>query len=167
VQLENRREELLRLGATPEFSLASVEDCRRLAKLPNVFLGNHTNCHFQQTTLSREQVQAEYRTSTQDFERLFGPQRHFAFPFGTPGHEFDETHVRRLHEHGRFFIWSTEPRPYRAAEEAPGAVLPRFAIDGTWPHREVVFWMAARAVLYRLRGSPHRFPGALSAPSAS
>jgi hypothetical protein len=164
---ENRRQELMLLSSLPEYRLASVEDCEELAALPNVTLGNHTNCHFQQTALVAADAQAEYETSLRDFGRLFGPQRHFAFPFGTPGKEFDASHVERLRELGRFLIWSTEPRPYGAAEVTPGAVLPRFPIDGTWTHKELVFWVAFRALRYRLRGSPHQFPAAVSAPSAS
>jgi peptidoglycan/xylan/chitin deacetylase (PgdA/CDA1 family) len=164
---ENRSPELKELGRRLDLALASVEACRRMAALPNVSLGNHTNCHFRQTTLSPEQARTEYEASQLDFERLFGPQRHFAFPYGTPDHDFGSAHVELLRAHGPSFLWSTERRPFSPAERIPGAVLPRFPVDGTWGHRELALWIAARALVFRGRGTRHLYPMGLSAPGAA
>jgi peptidoglycan/xylan/chitin deacetylase (PgdA/CDA1 family) len=159
VRTENQRPELARLASLPDYALATVEECQQLARLPNVQLGNHTNCHFRQTSLSLEDAQLEYETSKRDFERLFGPQRHFAFPFGTPGKEFDASHVERLRAMGDPFMWSTVGAPYRQDEVRPGAVLPRFPIDGRETHQQLAFWIASRAVTFRWRSIA---PGASS-----
>lgn len=138
--------------------LAHVEALRALARLPNVTLGNHTNSHRRQVLLSQEEALEEYVTSRADFTRLFGPQRHFAFPFGTPDREYELRHVdllRRLDP--ETVIWSTESRPYLPEERAPGAVLPRFPIDGTWTYHQVALWMSAIALRFRMQGSPYRY----------
>jgi peptidoglycan/xylan/chitin deacetylase (PgdA/CDA1 family) len=157
VTAENRRPELRGLSDRSEYKLADLEALKALKDHENVDLGNHTNCHFKQTHLSEEQARTEYERSKQIFDRLFGEQRHFAFPFGTPGHEFDASHVRLLREQGRFLIWSTERRPYKPNERHEGAVLPRFPVNGTWSHRSIAAWIAARSLIYRLRGTKHRF----------
>ena len=155
---ENLRPELGRLGLEPDFALATVEDCRRLAKLANVQLGNHTNCHFRQTFLSVEAAQQECERSAEDFERLFGPQSHFAFPFGSPGHQFGPEHVALVRQRGPGLIWSTERRPFRGSERVPGAVLPRYPMDGTRGYRQLALGLAAWALAFRARGTRHLFP---------
>ncbi|MHB8878031.1 MAG: polysaccharide deacetylase family protein [Myxococcaceae bacterium] len=152
VEGENGRDELLALGGTAAFRLADLGLLNELRALPNVALGNHTNCHFKQTELTPAQSALEYQRSRADFERLFGLQRQFAFPFGTPRHEFDGGHVAQLRAQGPFLIWTTEPRPYRPSERRPGAVLPRFPVRGHWGHRGIAAWIAARALISRLRG---------------
>ncbi|MBL8954126.1 MAG: polysaccharide deacetylase family protein [Myxococcaceae bacterium] len=139
--------------------LASVEALRALQRVPNVELGNHTSSHLVQMLLDDTQAAEEYESSTADFRRLFGVSpRHFAFPFGTPQLEFEQRHVellRRISPGTQ--LWSTERRPYDAAERVPGAVLPRFSVDSTWSSRQVVLWVSAHAVKYRLKGTPHHF----------
>jgi peptidoglycan/xylan/chitin deacetylase (PgdA/CDA1 family) len=140
------------LGDRPEFRLATVEECLELARLPNVQLGNHTSAHDKLTTLSPNAAAEEIRRSFTEFEAVFGRARHFAFPFGTPGLEFDARHVEAVRRHAVETIWSTEPRPYVSEERTPAAVLPRLAIDGRLTHRELLGWIAARATLFRARG---------------
>lgn len=138
--------------------LAHVEALRALGRLPNVKLGNHTNSHRRQVLLSQEEAKAEYATSRADFMRLFGPQRHFAFPFGTPDREYELRHVELLRRlDPETLIWSTETRPYLPEERNPGAVLPRFSVDGTWTCHQVAFWISALALRFRMQGSPYRY----------
>jgi len=146
---ENLRDELRAVAALPQFALAEVATCREIQRLPHAALGNHGNVHHRLPPLL---VRAEYESSLRDFARLFGPARHFAFPFGIPGEDFDEQHVELLRSLGRFEIWSTEPRPYTAAGRERGAVLPRFAVDGTRTWRETAAHIALHAV--RTRWSP-------------
>ncbi|MFN0064047.1 MAG: polysaccharide deacetylase family protein [Myxococcaceae bacterium] len=156
-ELENRDVALLGRADAPGVTLATVASCQALARFDNVSLGNHTNGHFRHTALALEDSEKELSTSKRDFEHLFGPQTHFAFPFGTPGQEFDARHVAQLRALGNFFIWSTERRPFREDERAPGAVLPRFPINGTWSAKQLLFWIAFRAWVFRWRGTQHRF----------
>jgi hypothetical protein len=152
VPSENLRADLLRMAREPRFEMASVELCREIQRLPNAALGNHSNVHHRSALLTPEQFAAECEASTRDFERLFGPQRHFAFPFGIPGIDFGAEHVGTLRSLGRFLIWSTEPRPFHGWERTPGALLPRFAVDGTRSWKESVVHIAAQALLSRIRG---------------
>ncbi len=158
VASENLRPELKALSASPDFRLASLELLQAVQRLDNVKIGNHTNCHFKQTALTPEQADLEYQRSGQTFARLFGPQQHFAFPFGTPQWEFDERHVALLRARGDFLIWTTEARPYRTEERKPGAVLPRFPVNGALGHRQLAGWIAARSALARVRGPRHEYP---------
>ena len=158
---ENAREDLRRVAAQPAFRLASAAQLRALAALPNVALGNHTNCHLKASSLSLEDVRSEYRRSDEAFTRLFGPAAHFAFPYGTPGHHFDARHVAEARAVRRDAVhWTTEPRPFERGERVPGAVLPRFPVDGRLSHRELAAWIAIRAADFRLRGTRHHFAGA-------
>jgi hypothetical protein len=152
---ENLRADLRRLTAEPEFALADVRTCERIQRLPNAELGNHSNVHHRPVLLSPRAFRAEAAASARDFARLFGPARHFAFPFGVPGVDFDESHVAAVHKFGTVEIWSTEPRPYRRRERQAGAVLPRFAIDGTRSWRESAAHIAVRSLLSAV---PHRAP---------
>ena len=155
---ENARAELRSLGDHPDFRLSTVEELREVAALPNVSLGNHTDLHAVATSLAEGVFADEARRAHAGFEQLFGPVRHFAFPFGTPRREFDARHVAVLRRLGDFLLWSTEARAFAPHERHPGAVLPRFPIDGTWPLPEVVGWLTARAWRARAMGSPHAFP---------
>jgi len=152
VPSENLRADLLRTAREPRFEMASVELCREIQRLPNAALGNHSNVHHRPALLTPEQFAADCQASTGDFERLFGPQRHFAFPFGVPGVDFGAGHLAILRRLGRFLIWSTEPRPFQGWERTAGAVLPRFAVDGTRSWRETAVHIAAHALLSRIRG---------------
>jgi peptidoglycan/xylan/chitin deacetylase (PgdA/CDA1 family) len=142
---ENQRPELRSVAQDPDFRLADVELCRRIQRLPNAALGNHTNVHRRQTLMSPEQCRTEYRTSTRDFERLFGAAAHFAFPYG----DFSAQDVDALRELGSFALWSTEPRPYQAWERREGAVLPRFAVDGTRSWKETAVYVALKTMSVR------------------
>ena len=155
---ENRRAELRSLAADPRFALADVDLCRRIQRLPNATLGNHTNVHQRPVLLGLDECRAEYERSMRDFRRLFGEPRHFAFPFGVPELDFGREHVEALRQIGEFEIWSTEPRPYRPAERDRGSVLPRFAVDGTRTWKECVAHIALQSVRSRLRGGPDRYP---------
>jgi hypothetical protein len=62
--------------------------------------------------------------------------------------------------------WSTEGRPFAPEERGPGAVLPRFPVDGRRSAHELLFWMAVSATKHRLRGSPHSYPRALKTSAA-
>ena len=147
---ENLRADLQRLARQPEFALADVEVCERIQRLPNAELGNHSNVHCRPILLAPDQFQAEIAASARDFARLFGPMRHFAFPFGVPGVDFGPSHLNPLRELGGIEIWSTEPRPYTRRERELGAVLPRFAIDGTRSWRTSVAHIAMRSLLTTL-----------------
>lgn len=161
VEQENARPELLAAGRAPATRVATVEELRALRALPNVTLGNHTNTHALQTRLAPEQARAEYARSVAAFERLFGPHRQFAYPFGTPHHEVGEAHVRLLWTFGDFDVWTTERRPYAAAERAAGAPLPRFSPRGSWGAGAIVAWMAVHALRWRLARHRGRFGPAL------
>lgn len=155
-RLENFRCELRAVARRPEFALADLATCRQIQALPNVVLGNHSNVHHR---MPAESCRAEYESSFDDFRRLFGePARHFAFPYGIPGVDFDRPHVDALRSLGRFAIWSTEPRPYAAVERERGAVLPRFAVDGTRTWRETAAHIALHAL--RVRGARESYPEA-------
>jgi len=145
---ENARAPLREVAALPDYALASVEDCLRLQRLPQVSLGNHTNSHHLQTRLTPDQVQVEYQQSLRDFTRLFGEQRHFAFPFG----DYAARHVSALRALGDYILWSTEPRPHAPGERVRGAVIPRYAVDGQDSHQAIALWIAARALVARVQG---------------
>ncbi|GMU60045.1 MAG: hypothetical protein AMXMBFR34_18080 [Myxococcaceae bacterium] len=154
---ENEREDLRALAEDDDFRLATVEEVRALQRLPNVTVGNHSNVHLRATGLRDEVVREEYRKSCDDFTRLFGPLREAAFPFGTPRAEFDARHVAMWRLVGDFFLWSTEGRPFRPEERLPRAVLPRYPVDGRLSAQELVAWVAARAVKFRVRGAEFHY----------
>lgn len=155
---ENARPELRALAEHPDYRLATVEAVRALAGLPGVQLGNHSDLHLSPARYPDAVVRADYARSRDTFERLFGPQRHFAFPYGTPVHHFDARHVAWLRALGDFTVWTTEARPFRPEERGPGAVLPRFPVDGRHPPRELAGWIAARSLQLRVRGPRRVYP---------
>ena len=132
--------------------------CRELKRLPNVTLGNHSNVHHRPVLLTDAQARAEYAASVRDFERLFGPCKHFAFPYGVPGIDFGRRDVALLRSLGSFLVWSTEPRPFGAHERLPGAVLPRFAVDGTRTWKQTALQIAVHALRTRLPGQSRPRP---------
>lgn len=164
---ENEREDLRGLARQEQFRLSTLEECRSLGRLPGVQLGNHTNVHHNPLRLSAQQARAEYGQAHADCERLFGRYGHFAFPFGSPERQFRAEHVALVRELGPFVLWSTEARPYAPAERRPGAVLPRFPVDGSWSAQELLLWVAVRSLRYRLRGSRYAYPEPLSARAAA
>jgi hypothetical protein len=161
VRCENMRADLRAVVKADKNRLATPEQCRRLAALDNAFLGNHTNCHFRAADLAIEEASMEIRESDIAFRRLFGEARHFAFPFGTPEEDFDERHVNLLRERGDFLIWTTARRPYLAGHRRPGAVLPRFPVNGTWSAVQLAFWIAALSLRWRRRGLEPLYPSKL------
>lgn len=150
VATENQREDLAALGRVRGYRLADVAALRDLARLPGVVLGNHTNCHLSPGYVPRVQAEADFVRSKADFERLFGPQTHFAFPFGGFT-DFDDRHVSVLQGLGNPILWSTQARPYEARERAPGAVLPRYAVDGTHAWKETALRIGLGALRWRGR----------------
>jgi len=133
-------------------ALADLELIREVQQLPNAALGNHTNLHERATLLSADAWRAEIEQSKRDFERLFGPQRHFAFPFGVPGVDFTSEHVEEVRALDDSVIWSTEPRPFHRLERRPRAVLPRFCIDGRRTWKESAVHIALHALRARVFG---------------
>jgi hypothetical protein len=151
VRAENDRTDLRALGDRADCRLMTVEECRRVVLQPNVFLGNHTNCHFRQALLTLEDSRYDVEKSRREFEDLFGPTEHFAFPFGTPGLEFGDSHVGLARDCGYTRVWSTEPRPFYSEEGSTGA-LPRYPIFGTWPAAKNALLILMQALKWRWRG---------------
>lgn len=135
------------------FRVATVEALCRVRRFPNVALGNHTNSHLPLAKLRPPDATEELVRSTRDFEETFGPMRQFAFPFGTPGVSFGPEHVAQLRRLSDAALWSTEARPYTPAEREAGAVLPRFAVDGTRTVEATLLWLAYRCALARVRAA--------------
>jgi peptidoglycan/xylan/chitin deacetylase (PgdA/CDA1 family) len=148
VRTENDRPELLALGDRSDCRLLTIDECREMARLPNVVLGNHTNSHLKQTELSLEDARYDMETSHREFEELFGKTDHFAFPFGTPQKEFGDEHVRLAKELGYRYIWSIDRRPYFPEEQG---VLPRYPIFGTWPATKSALLILLQAAKWRWR----------------
>jgi peptidoglycan/xylan/chitin deacetylase (PgdA/CDA1 family) len=151
LRIENHRADLKSAVQLSDTHLATVEQCRALRIFENVHLGNHTNCHFRSTALPLTMALEELEQSHADFERLFGPEEHFAFPFGQ-GTDFDERHVESIRRTRDAVIWSTVPRPFLAAHRSPGAVLPRFGVDGGWTASQLAFLIAVRTLRARIHG---------------
>jgi peptidoglycan/xylan/chitin deacetylase (PgdA/CDA1 family) len=150
VRAENDRPELRGLGDVEATRLMTVEQCLRIRELPNVALGNHTNTHFKHAALRLEDSRHDIASSKSDFEKLFGPTPHFAFPFGTPATEVGPENAALARELGYTRVWSTEPRPYHEEEMGRASLLPRFPVVGTWPARKIALYMTIRAVRWRL-----------------
>ncbi len=66
----------------PSYLLATVEQCRELATIPNVELGNHTDHHVAMAWLDDDELAAEIRQSEAAYGDTFGELRHLALPFG-------------------------------------------------------------------------------------
>jgi hypothetical protein len=162
IDAENRRPELRRIAESGDFRLATVTECAQLESLRNVSLGNHTNCHFRLTALSKEQAERELRASTSDFERLWGACRHFAFPFGGPIQDFTTDHVQIINQARPVLSWSTQQRPFRPAEIAPGVVLPRFTVYQFGNVKAMVMKICLLSTLFR-----RHFAGALEGAIAA
>ncbi len=126
---ENSRLDLLESAKDERFLLASEEQCRSLQRHPNVYLGNHTNRHFALSSLSDAEAVEEIRESHEQFRALFGDSEHFAFPYGTPGVSYNESHVAMVRSLGYRYVWSTEGSSFRRGSEA-SAVLPRIPMNG-------------------------------------
>jgi hypothetical protein len=167
IRLENRRGDLVSAARLRDCHLATIESCRRLRHLPNVDIGNHTNCHFRVSDLSERDFEEEVARSYADFARLFGEQAHFAFPFGTPEEDFSTRQVEILRAHGPSMLWSTARRPYPPEHRRPGAVLPRFPVDGRATASQLAFWIALVSIRARARGLSPLYPEAPTDSRAS
>jgi len=148
VRTENDRADLIELGDRADCRLLTVDECRQIARHPNVQLGNHTNSHFKQTLLSLDDARYDMQASHREFEELFGKTEHFAFPFGTPQKEFGDEHVLLAKELGYKYIWSVDRRPYFPEEQG---VLPRYPIFGTWPASKSALAILLQAAKWRWR----------------
>lgn len=151
-RVENHRADLKSVVHLSDAHLATVEQCRYVHLFENAQLGNHTNCHFAPTALPLPSALEELRRSHSDFERLFGPERHFAFPFGGCPSDFDDRHVASIRRASNAIIWSTVGRPHFLEQRQPGAVMPRFGVDGRWSASQLAFWIAMRSLRARARG---------------
>jgi peptidoglycan/xylan/chitin deacetylase (PgdA/CDA1 family) len=162
---ENQRPELQKLGDSEIFRLASVAQCAQLATIENVALGNHTNCHFRLTDLTLADAERELRNSTETFERLFGACRHLALPFGTPGDDFTDDHLRMATRIRPLLCWSTQQRPFRPNELGTGAVVPRFTVYQFRNVKAMAAKICLLSTLFRLRALIS--PSLSSAPPSS
>lgn len=143
---ESARPELIDVGRSAQWAQCDLVTCLKLERECRITLGNHTNGHHRATNLGRNELAHEYFESSRDFERLFGPQRHFAFPFGAPREDVNDTAVElaRASAPGAV-LWTTEPRGFEPEDRKAGAVLPRFAVNGTWSWRSTALRIANRA----------------------
>ncbi len=156
---ENQRADLRWVAQFERNALATIEQCREIAQLPNVRLGNHSNCHFRPISVPLGELAREYAQSFEDFAHLFGPACDFAFPFGGPGVDFDERHVELVRGAGDCLIWSTERRPSLPSERRSGALLPRFAARGAWSAQRIALWIACLSLRTRhARGVDRSLP---------
>ncbi len=159
---ENRRRDLAEVAEVPEYRLATVDECRALADLPNVSLGNHGNAHLPWSRLSPAQAEQDLDASLADFERLFGPCSDVAIPFGTPGTFFGDEHVRAIRERSNATIWTTEGRAYEGEHRRPSSLLPRFGVPGGWPARKTAALIALQCLVH----SGHSRRGSLGSREA-
>jgi hypothetical protein len=143
-----------RSGGTgaPSVRLATVDELRSVASLPNVLLGNHTNGHVEAAKVPLEQWRHDVETSFDDFERLFGATDHFAFPFGTPNLNWGSAQLAAVRARFGGSVWSTEPLVERDGDVAPGGVRPRFSLDGRLKPSEIIAEIAVTSARQR-RGS--------------
>lgn len=151
---ENGRAELLAAGAEAATALATVGELRALARDVPSAVGNHTNVHLPLAAMAPPLAEAELTRSTDAFEHLLGPCRSFAFPFGTPGVYWRPEHAAQLAARGVEEIWSVESRTFAAQDRVPGAVLPRFPVDGRDDAKTILALVAARATAERIRRRP-------------
>lgn len=147
---ENDRPDLRAVALRPEYRLASVEQCRKLARLPNVTLGNHSNVHFRLTDLPVEEARRELARSSERFEKLFGRRASdFAFPFGGDG-QVGVDHVASLRATDNPVMWTTQGLPFAPENRTAGSVLPRFVFLGNWSPRAMALWIAVQSVRQRV-----------------
>ncbi len=144
--------DLAGLADHPQFALAGVEECKRIAKLPNVQLGNHSDHHLCAASMTLDELRLEVRGSVESFRAVFGAAENFAFPFGTPGLHFGATHARIVAEESRAVLWSTEALPYARGERTRGSVVPRVPVLGTWTLTEILGSMVTSALRSLTRG---------------
>lgn len=164
---ESAAAELAGLADHPRFALATVEECERLRRFPNVRLGNHSDHHLCMSSLSLDDLRLEVRRSVESFQAVFGATDDFAFPYGTPGLHFEPAHARVVAEESGCVLWSTEPRPFTSKERTPGNVVPRVPVLGTWTMTELLAGLVTAALKARAGRGRRRLRGAAPAPPAS
>ncbi|MEZ5233751.1 MAG: alpha/beta fold hydrolase [Acidimicrobiales bacterium] len=163
LEAENDRRALVRAGADPTCELAGLALLRRVRDEGAVTVGNHTNRHLPLAALAPDVARHELATSVADFERELGECRSFAFPFGTPGLYWSQAHAEQLRAAGVQRLWSVQSATFAETDRRPGAVLPRFPVDGRDDARTIVALLAARATLERVRRHRRRAGGAPAA----
>ncbi|MEM1332018.1 MAG: hypothetical protein AAGG08_01050 [Actinomycetota bacterium] len=128
------------------YRLATIEECRELARLDNVTLADHTDRHLPAAWLGDDDLLAEYVTSREAFERAFGPTGHVVLPFGAAPWVEDH-HVAIARGSGDRTVWTVG----RGAAGAAGVIdrVPMASTD--LPPRARVLEIALRA-----RWSPGR-----------
>ncbi len=124
---EHRREDLAGLADDEEYRLSTIEQVAALADLPNVELGDHTDHHIPTAWMSADDVEAELTASKERFTRLFGPPKHFAFPYGTPDLYVLKRDIEIAKKTHAATTWTVDVQPYAVEDSVHGAVLPRFA----------------------------------------
>lgn len=164
-ETEASRADLRGLADHPSYALANVEECKALALLPNVQLGNHSDSHFSAAELDERTLRREMRSSVARFREIFGYTEQYAFPFGTPDLHFKDTQARIVADETGCTLWSTEPRPYVLGERRRGAVLPRIPLVGTWTLGQILGCCVTSAMRLRKRQLAERlsFSGAAHA----
>jgi hypothetical protein len=151
IALENQRSTLRGLADVPLHQLATVEQIKRIAALPRVTLGNHTNCHFALSEISIEDCRTELWQSRREFEELFGSSEHFAFPYGVPGLHFRKDHQELVAAEGYRYLYTVQPRPVHRLEGGRYQLISRFAVMGTWPMKKYALLIALICLRERIR----------------
>lgn len=135
-------------GAEREpFRLATIEECRELALLDNVRLGNHSDRHLPSVWLKGDELADEIRMSNERFVGAFGAVTDFAFPFGTmPWVSPDDVRIALDTVEGD--VWTIGSR----AVVSDPRVRPRFSMRSTdGSPKGVVLVIAVRCFLARRR----------------
>lgn len=131
IAVENSRADLHKVYRDPRFTLSTIEALKAVAHLPNVELGNHSNCHFNFAKLPDTAWRTEVAASFAEFERLFGPAGHFAFPFGTPYSQFTLEQAQHIRDSYGVKVWSTG-RGINPLDDEP-LFYNRYALPGDLP----------------------------------
>lgn len=126
-QTEHQKPELEGLADDAEYLLSTVDQVAALSSIPNVELGDHTDHHIPTAWMSGEDVEAELSASKERFTRLFGPPKHFAFPYGTPDLYVLQRDIEIAKKTHGATTWTVDVQPFAVEDAVHGAVLPRFA----------------------------------------
>ncbi len=136
----------------PSYQLATVEQCRELAALPNVELGNHTDHHVAMAWLDDTELADEIRQPERAYATTFGGLRHLALPFGCEPfvRAEDIDRVRGVTEAD--IVWTIESWPFHPDEVAADGptVRARFGWSSTGlPPRGLALYMALQSLRAR------------------
>ena len=152
-QKSSRAQGVARRADLEPYRLATAEQCRALAELSNVELGNHTNHHYAMAWLTETEVDREILDSDATFTEEFGSCDHFAFPFGAAPRVHEE-HVERATELITSTIWTIENQPVPADRSESLRVRPRFAWDSArLSPRAMALFVALKCAVARLKWS--------------